>query len=245
MTITTDTAAERAVRDLAAGLARQSILARVSTSGSTALVEVEITTEDEYEVLSLAPHGADRIRWTTCTAYGDINGQGEWDIIPASRVPLLGSFLHHRAVADRIRLELDRWNARPGRPDPGTIEQLIGDEVSTWAGWSIVVTHAYAQAIVDGHAGADSTPEDLASIHPHLTTDYNLEAEEWNGAICILRQLADGRVAEDDEDHEPGTVLVITPLAKRFGPDAVSRLRTAFGGDLTAAATAFINRSPQ
>ncbi|MFF2751116.1 hypothetical protein ACFVVA_36970 [Kitasatospora sp. NPDC058048] len=246
MTSTITAPEESAARALATALTHHGIPARPVTMQHTTLTAIEITTEGAYEVLALQSlSGA--VRWTALSAYGDITGQGEW-AAPTYGAPLVGTWLHHHRVATRLRRELARWNAVPGRPGPGTIQDLLGEEVSTWPEWHTTLTHHYAEAIADGRADDASTPGDLAALYPELSRRYDLAAEGgWDVAIQLLRWLADGQVVEDHEDHqddEPAALVLGVRLAHWYGPGAVDRLRDAFGSDLQATARTFLACSP-
>ncbi|MEV7929026.1 hypothetical protein [Kitasatospora sp. NPDC088779] len=231
---------------LATALSQHGIPAeRTDLSGDRAVaVELTIRTSPagsrDYHVLYLEPDDqGDTVLWQLTTAHGEItiNGTGAWHIPDA---PLLTTEYRHQHTVTALSGWMKERGARPGAPALPPTEVLLSLELQGWELGLLRLTAAYAEALISGQATADTTPADLAALHPELTARYdNPNLDGWHLAGDAIRALADGRVTEDTSaasDH-----IDVTPdLVNRYGPRALARLRQGFDGDVLAAARFFL-----
>ncbi|MFJ9167280.1 hypothetical protein ACIRPK_23935 [Kitasatospora sp. NPDC101801] len=226
--------------DLAQALSRAGIPARAEHLGDDWSTEVELTVDGRYHRLYLGPEYPDRtVLWMLLDAHAEVVDSGVWEVRPRPR------FLRHHRTATLLRRWLSDRNAIAGPMPPVTWERLVGEETNCWMWVFDVTAHRYATALVEGRAGADATPQDMARLYPEFTAEHGLmHGDGWDSGIDIIHAFAHGRVFEDHDTPRTGDyiITVACDLIDRFGPQALARLQAGFGGDVVAAARAFLDR---
>ncbi|MFF2751111.1 hypothetical protein ACFVVA_36945 [Kitasatospora sp. NPDC058048] len=169
-------------------------------------------------------------------------GYGTWTSAPSRwRGP-------HRHTVRHLRTWLRRNAATLGHPTPPvpSIESLIDREAGLWEAPYGEVTAAVAESITTGALTlTDDTAamvDALAALHPELTDEYGLTGPDgWTAGINNLRALANGWIADlaSDEDQSAYDAPCYVDV-QYTSPDDVQRLRDAFGGDVLAAARAYL-----
>ncbi|MFB7674040.1 hypothetical protein ACFC26_21775 [Kitasatospora purpeofusca] len=212
-------------------------------------VTVVVTVAAAYHRLLLAPEaGAQRVEWTLVDAHEEEVQQGHWPTgatasDSAGRLRRPGP----RSALAALRKWLEEAGAVAGAPAVPPFGELIGEESNHWMGIFPLAAEHYARALVEGTAAVGASAEDLARLHPELTAEHNmLRSDGWSDGIEIIRALAHGHVF-DQHTEEPCACphrLVVTcqPLTA-YGPSALRALQAGFGGDVHAAARAFLARS--
>jgi len=244
--MTTTSTAQAAAEHLAAALTRAGIPAdHVDLSGCHA-ARIELTISGRYRALYLEPDDG-IVYWQLDSGASEVLNEGTWPPATGWR-RLLGD---HRVTIARVRGWLKAHSATVGRPRPAPIEELIGREEDCWVWVFSLVTSKYAEALVGGRMSPDDGPEALAALYPELTEEHRLfhGGDGWEDGIDLIQALAHGRImdldsAEDSAAWRGQSVFQVNghDLTEHYGPAAVPTLRSAFNGDVTAAATAFLNR---
>ncbi|MEV7123913.1 hypothetical protein [Kitasatospora griseola] len=229
---------------LAKVLGRTGIPATVEHLGDGWSIGVDLSVNGRhhrrYHRLYLRPEPSEHsVLWMLLDAYGDVVGSGQWQVRPRP------GFLRNRRTVGLLRRWLREQDAVAGPMPPVTWERLVGEETNGWMWCFNVTAHRYAQALVDGLAGPDATPQDLARLHPDFTAEHGLlDGDGWEAGIDIIHAFAHGRVYEEHNVPSGGDypITLSQDLTERFGPQALRLLQAGFGGDVVAAARAFLAR---
>ncbi|WP_331727414.1 hypothetical protein OG871_40370 (plasmid) [Kitasatospora sp. NBC_00374] len=225
---------------LAKALGRAGVPARAEHLGDGYSAEIELSVDGRYHRLYLRPEYPDHaVLWMLLDSHGEEVDSGVWKVRLRPRL-----LRHHRTVTLLRRWLRERY-AIPGPIPTPTWERLVGEETNCWMWVFDTTAHRYATALVEGRAGADATPQDLARLYPDFTAEHGLmDGDGWESGIDIIHAFAHGRVFEEHDTPRTGDYIITVScdLAERFGPQALARLQVGFGGDVVAAAHAFLAR---